>query len=233
MTRLTCALLLTVSSVFSTSAVAADFSGVTSGLLLGVYASPGQGGMRVNSTIPGYSAQGRLFPGDVLLRATMDGWTMYNLRSHHEMENAKMAIGPGREAAVEIWRPGHGMIYAWVEFTPLYSAHAIAYSSAPGVPQPRMQNKARGKASFRMETEKPGARQLFLKKPAAPRGPSLTAPLQKTPAPQAPFQKNPILRKPVLPRVPTPGTLKPTPMPKFPVHPKTGSNRSAANLFNR
>jgi len=213
MTRLTLALALTVSSLFTTSAVAGDFSGVTSGLLLGVYANPGQGGMRVTSTIPGYSAQGRLFPGDVLLRATIDGWTMFNLRSHHEMENAKMAIGPGREAALEIWRPGHGMIYAWVEFTPLYSAPAIAYSTAPGAPpQPRMQHKARGKASFRMETEKPGARQMFLKKPTAPQGPQTLTPI---------------------PGVPSPGKVKPTPMPKWPVRPRTGSNRSAANLFNR
>lgn len=211
MTRLTLALSLTVSSLFASTATAGDFSGVTSGLLLGVYASPAHGGMRVNNTIPGYSAEGRLFPGDVLLRATIDGWTMFNLRSHYEMENAKMAIGAGREAAVEIWRPGQGMIYAWVEFTPIYSSPAMIRSMAPGAPsQPQMQNKAR--ASFRMESEKPGARQMFLKKPTSPQGPG-----SLRPAP-----------------LPRPGSLKPTPMPKFPVPGRrTGSNRSAANLFNR
>ena len=150
-----------------------------------------------------------------------------------------MAIGAGREAALEIWRPGHGMIYAWVEFTPLYSAPAIAYSSAPGAPpQPRMQNRTRGKASFRMETEKPGARQMFLKKPNS--GPQTLNPIPRVTVPGK-VQPTPIPRIPVpgkvlptpIPRIPVPGKVKPTPMPKWPVRPQTGSNRSAANLFNR
>lgn len=153
MTRTSIALTIAVSMAAQT-VVANDFSNVRSGLLLGIYANPSQGGMKVSSTIPGYSAEGRLFRGDVLMRATIDGWQMHNLRSHHEMENAKMAIGAGREAAVEIWRPGQGMIYAWVEFTPIFAPAAAA-----GAPQVRMQTRA--KARFSMESEKPGARQLF------------------------------------------------------------------------
>lgn len=140
-----------------TVARAGDFSNVRSGMLLGVYASPSKGGMQVQNTIPGYSAQGRLFSGDVLMRATTDGWQVYNLRSTYEMETAKMAIGPNREAALEIWRPGVGMIYAWVEFTPI-AAPAAAYT----VNGQRMQRSTgQSKAKFRMESEKPGARQLF------------------------------------------------------------------------
>ena len=122
-------------------------------MLLGVYATPGQGGMRITSTIPGYSAQGRLFPGDVLMRATVDGWTMYNLRSHWEMENAKMAIGANRDAGIEVWRPGQGYVYFMVQFTPI---HAPA---AAGAPMARSQQTYG--AQFRTESEKPGARALF------------------------------------------------------------------------
>ncbi|MEZ6130318.1 MAG: hypothetical protein R3C59_16665 [Planctomycetaceae bacterium] len=152
---------------------AQDFSNVRSGLLLGVYASPGNGGMRVSGLIPGYSAQGRLFPGDVLMRAAVDEYHVYSLRSQYEMENAKIAIGPNREAGVEIWRPGVGLIYAWVEFTPI-SGPTAAYTVSGSQPQ-----KAR--AQFRMESEKPGARRLFQKSASdgnfSGRHPSLPTPV--------------------------------------------------------
>ena len=113
---------LTVSQV----AVAQDFSNVRSGMLLGIYTTPGYGGMQVSSLIPGYSAEGRLFPRDVLPRVAVDQNQVYRVRSLYEMENAKMMIGPNREAALEIWRPNQGVIYAWVEFTPLYGPAAAA-----------------------------------------------------------------------------------------------------------
>jgi hypothetical protein len=128
-------------------ALANDFGHVKSGLLLGIYASPEQGGMKVQQVIPGYSAQGRLFPGDVLMRATIDGAMIYSLRSLYEMENAKTAIGANQQAAVEIYRPGSGYLYAWVEFTPITSPTA-AYST-------------QSKAMFRMESEQTGARDMF------------------------------------------------------------------------
>lgn len=154
MTRLAIALTVFVSMV-AQPVRATDFSNVTSGLLLGVYASPTVSGMQVSGTIPGYSAEGRLFPGDVLLRTTIDGWQMYRLRTHYEMEKAKSAIGPGREAAVEIYRPGQGLIYAWVEFTPIGGVATYAVQGTNSPPQPRAQ------AQFRMESEKPGAKALF------------------------------------------------------------------------
>lgn len=147
-TVLTCSLMTTLAS-------AQDFSNVKSGLLLGIYAIPSQGGMRVTGIIPGYSAQGRLFPGDVLLRTTIDGLTMYRLRTHYEMENAKMAIGANQQAAVEFWRPSVGLMYAWVEFTPIYGPAA-----APGQAY-SIENPA--KAEFKLESEKPGAREMFQK----------------------------------------------------------------------
>jgi hypothetical protein len=142
-----CTLALVLIGLITAPLAAQDFH-TKSGLLLGIYASPGSGGMRVSDTIPGYSAEGRLFPGDVLLRTTVDGVQIYRLRTHFEMENAKIAIGPNREAAVELWRPGVGLIYAWVEFTP------VGGPSVYSIQQPC-------KAQFKMEHEKPGARQLF------------------------------------------------------------------------
>jgi len=151
MSRLILTLTVVATSTFQ-AANAQDFSNVKSGLLLGIYASPShQGGMRVSGLIPGYSAEGRLFPGDVLMRATIDGHQVYNLRTTYEMENAKMAIGANQQAALEIWRPSQGMIYAWVEFTPINGPTATYTVNGGGA----------AKAQFRMESEKPGARQLF------------------------------------------------------------------------
>ncbi|MCA8992412.1 MAG: hypothetical protein KDA88_10555 [Planctomycetaceae bacterium] len=149
MSRLTTSIAALAVLVTAATVNGQDFSSVKSGLLVGVYASPSNGGMRVSDTIPGYSAEGRLFPGDVLLRTTFDGVQVFRLRSHYEMENAKMAIGPNREAAMEIWRPGVGLIYAWVEFTPIASPTATYGAEVPC------------KAQFRMESEKPGARMMF------------------------------------------------------------------------
>ncbi len=140
----------------TTASFATDFSKVKSGLLIGIYAAPNAGGMQVTGIIPGYSAEGRLFPGDILRRTTVDGLTIYSLRSTFEMENAKSAIGPNRMAAVEIERPGIGLIYAWVEFTPIV---APVYSTSPGYSSVPVQSKA----MFQMESERPGARAMFQK----------------------------------------------------------------------
>jgi hypothetical protein len=121
-----------------------------SGLLLGIYAYENWQGLRVTSTMPGYSADGRLFGGDVLLRATTDGFNIYNIGTHWGMENAKDQIGPYTPAAIEFWRPGVGLQYAWVEFMPI----------GGGV---QAFNKKQMKAEFKLESEKPGAKALFLK----------------------------------------------------------------------
>ncbi|TWT49871.1 hypothetical protein KOR42_38230 [Thalassoglobus neptunius] len=138
----------------STLNVQAQAQGIQtqSGLLLGVYVQAVNQGMYVTSTIPGYSAVGRLHPGDILMRATADGQVIYNLRSLRELEMAKSAIGPNREAAIEFFRPGYGVQYAWVEFTPLMGPAAV---SSSGVKQYG--------AQFKLESEKPGARNMFKK----------------------------------------------------------------------
>jgi len=143
--------------VTAQSALAYDFSNVRSGMLLGIYTSPAQGGMRVSGLIPGYSAEGRLYPGDVLLRVAVSQNQVYRVRSLYEMENAKMMIGPNREAALEIWRPSQGLVYAWVEFTPLFGP-AIAAPAYGAAPAPTQKSYA---ARFKMENEKQGARAMF------------------------------------------------------------------------
>jgi len=141
--------------------------------LLGVYANANHDGMRVTGTIPGYSAVGRLFPGDVLVRATTDGVIVHELRSHFAMENAKSAIGPNRPAAIEIYRPGQGYLYAWVEFSPL-SAPTALYTPQGG--QRMAPAKSGNKAIFKMETEKSGARQLFQRSSRKPAQSSVRPP---------------------------------------------------------
>ncbi|MGE4000417.1 MAG: hypothetical protein AB7I48_09380, partial [Planctomycetaceae bacterium] len=90
-----------------------------SGMLLGVYANTTSQGLAIVGTIPGYSAEGRLFAGDILTQATAANMPVFSIRSHSEMEYAKSQIGPFREAAVEFFRPGVGLMYAWVTFQPI------------------------------------------------------------------------------------------------------------------
>jgi hypothetical protein len=139
-----------------------------SGMLLGVYAFENWQGLRLTGTIPGYSAHGRLFANDVLLRVS-DGVNVYPIRTHYEIESAKDQIGPYTQAALEYYRPGVGQMYAWVTFQPVGgSVQSYAHASGDIVPSgdiaaaqiaPRQM-----KAEFKTEAEKPGARAFFFQK---------------------------------------------------------------------
>jgi hypothetical protein len=130
-----------------------------SGTLLGVYAFENFRGLRITDTIPGYSAEGRLFAGDVLMQATTDGSDVFSIRTMAEFEFAKDQIGPNTPAAIEVFRPGVGRIYFWVEFMPVGGGAGVhAYSTdgpVAAAAAPRM------KAQFKTEVERPGARALF------------------------------------------------------------------------
>lgn len=123
---------------------------VPSGMLLGVYAFENFRGLRVTGTIPGYSAQGRLFPRDTLLQVS-DGTSVYSARSRFEFEVAKDRIGPNRWAALEVWRPNAGLIYFWVQFTPIGGSPAMMSNGTAAAP--------RMKAEIRTEAERPAGRQ--------------------------------------------------------------------------
>ena len=56
-------------TVFSMAGVAQ--AAPSSGMLLGVYAFSNWQGLRITGTIPGYSAHGKLYKNDVLLRASL------------------------------------------------------------------------------------------------------------------------------------------------------------------
>ncbi|MFG0334538.1 MAG: hypothetical protein ACF8TS_14375 [Maioricimonas sp. JB049] len=133
---------------------------IASGMLLGVYAFPNHRGLRISNTIPGFSAEGRLFRDDVLLRATSAGMPVYSIRTHHEIEYAKEQIGPYREAAIEFWRPGAGLMYAWVEFRPINGGSQM-YSAPGGLQRNAVPTQQKFKAEFKLESEKPGARRMF------------------------------------------------------------------------
>jgi hypothetical protein len=84
----------------------------------------------------------------VLKRVTADGIHIYPTRTLWQIERAKDQIGPFRSASLEIFRPGQGLIYLWVEFLPVGGA-AACKEAAPM------------KARIQTEQELPGARALF------------------------------------------------------------------------
>lgn len=122
-----------------------------SGMLLGVYAFSNWQGLRITGTIPGYSAHGKLYKNDVLLRVTADGVNVYDVKNHWQIEQAKDEIGPNKLASLEVFRPGQGLTYFWVEFRPVGGVAAKGYNGAP----------AQMKARIMTEQERPGARELF------------------------------------------------------------------------
>jgi hypothetical protein len=140
-----------VTAIIMVCTAAASAQNVPSGMLLGVYAFENFRGMRVTGTIPGYSAQGRLFPGDTLLQVS-DGNSVFSARTRFEFEMAKDRIGPNRWAALEVWRPNAGLVYFWVQFTPVGGGPAMMSEGAAAAPQQM-------KAEIRTEAERPAGRQ--------------------------------------------------------------------------
>jgi hypothetical protein len=149
--------LLLTTAIVATSVTAASAT-PPSGMLLGIYAFPNYQGLRVTRTMPEYSAHGKLFPNDVVTRVTADGNTIYPTRSFGQFEYAKDQIGPNVPAALEVFRPGIGHIYLWVEFIPVGGQIGIA--SEPVV-----------KARIMTEAQKPGASRLFNRSGSKPSGP--------------------------------------------------------------
>ena len=90
----------------------------------------------------------------MLKRVTDDGIHIYPTYSHGQIEYAKDQIGPNQQAALEIYRPGFGFEYLWVEFIPVGGGPVAAYGVQP---------KAQMKARIFTEQEKPGAAAMFKK----------------------------------------------------------------------
>ena len=131
------------------SSVASASAAPSSGMLLGIYAFPNYQGLRVTRTMPEYSAHGKLFRNDVLTRVTADGVNVFTTRSMDQFEYAKDQIGPNTPASLEVFRPGVGYIYLWVEFIPVGGEIGVASV----------------KARMMTEQQKPGASRLFQRAP--------------------------------------------------------------------
>lgn len=85
-------------------------------LLLGAWLTDCEGKLRVSGTVPGSPASQTLQPGDVLCRISVAGGRTLGLRTLHQFEYAKHQIGPHRQSALEVHRPGVGMILMNVTF---------------------------------------------------------------------------------------------------------------------
>jgi hypothetical protein len=125
------------------------------GTMLGIYAVETLHGLRIMDTVDGCSADGRLLPNDILLRATADNLPIFSINTHDRMEYAKAMIGANRIAAIEFFRPGVGNLYAWMTFelkcsTPHATLLGITENAGTTF-----------QAEFLMETERPGAQALF------------------------------------------------------------------------
>jgi hypothetical protein len=121
-------LAIVTASLFASAGIATAQT-PSSGMLLGIYAFENWRGLRVTSTIPGYSADGRLFPNDVLTQVA-DGSLVYSARRRAAFEAAKDQIGPNRWVALEVYRPNVGLIYFWVQFTPVSGGGPLAHSQS-------------------------------------------------------------------------------------------------------
>lgn len=98
-----------------------------SGLMLGVHCYPTFDGLKVQDTIPGYCAEGRLREGDVLLRVRISQGPIYSVRTLGEIEDAKGQIGPGVWAVLQLFRPRVGTVCVWVRFSPLEASAAMTH----------------------------------------------------------------------------------------------------------
>ncbi len=163
-------LTLAVALLATLSMTTAAVAQTPSGLMLGIYAQSSVSGLRVNGTIPGYTAEGRLQRGDRLQRVTADGISIYPTRSIGQMEIAKDRIGPNRLAEIEVFRPGVGLMSVWVEFVPL------------GVPTATATHQAR----IYTQQERPNARSFFRPQHGQPR-PELTPPGVRPAPPSRPL----------------------------------------------
>jgi hypothetical protein len=143
-----------------------------------------------------------------------------------EIEWAKDQIGPNMPAAIEFFRPGVGLMYAWVEFQPI-GGGVMAYSQE-GI---AMMAQPKFKAKFFLESEKPGAKLMFQGGKIGLPGPKPMPKPMPLPQPNPPVVKPFPFPKPDLdikfpkPQVDPKPMPKPGPVIKFPkpqVDPKPG-----------
>ncbi|MCI5226953.1 MAG: hypothetical protein D3918_09935 [Candidatus Electrothrix sp. AX2] len=102
---------LSVFFVFILISSSTNLYAQSSGLLLGVNVSPVQKGLLVATTIPHTPADGVLYRGDILRFMTAYGHPVYSVQRLSHLEKAKKAIGPNRDAFLEVLRNGNRMFF--------------------------------------------------------------------------------------------------------------------------
>ncbi|MDA1016208.1 MAG: hypothetical protein O3A00_17350 [Planctomycetota bacterium] len=105
-------------------------------MLLGIHCTQQRApGLYVHSTIAGYSADGILRRGDVVLRTT-NGDRIYSTNTHYEIEEAKLAIGSSVPASIEVRRVNRfgnaEVLYFDVLFQPIGGVHAAPPGAGKG-----------------------------------------------------------------------------------------------------
>lgn len=77
----------------------------SSGLLLGIYYTKAQErGLFVQNTIDGYSADGQILKGDILVRIADERHRVFSINSGRDLEDTKARIGRNSPADVEVLR---------------------------------------------------------------------------------------------------------------------------------
>jgi hypothetical protein len=99
------------------------------------------GGLRVNYTVPGFSAHGLLLPGDIL-HGSWNGIQYAPLLRIADIEALKSRVGPGRSIGLQVYRPGYGYFYVSVTFA---SVDGGVYAQfRPGKQQRDANNNTKG-----------------------------------------------------------------------------------------
>lgn len=83
-------------------------------LLLGVYLTDVEAGLQVERTVAGSPASNALREGDIIRRISAMGQPVRILNTINQLEYAKQAIGPDRQAVLEVYRPGEGTQFIFV-----------------------------------------------------------------------------------------------------------------------
>jgi hypothetical protein len=120
--------------------------------MLGANVFPVVGGLRVQYTLPGYSAHGLFLPGDVLTRAS-DGVWIYPLLTIADIELFKSRVGPGKLGTIEFYRPNVGTFFYWVSFSPVGGTTTALAQFEPAKDNSRAKGMFQGKKVF--ERSKP------------------------------------------------------------------------------
>lgn len=103
----------------------------TQPLILGAYFEDVEVGLKVTGTVSASPADKVLQPGDVVCRIAALGQPTRTIETLNQLEYAKRAIGPNRQAVLQVYRPGLGTQFVPVTFLPVNQAGTFAVDNQP------------------------------------------------------------------------------------------------------